>query len=37
VLQFMCVRFRIWELFCVIGNLCMCAFVALDLVSSEIG
>jgi len=34
VLQCICVRFSFLELFCVIVYLCMCAFAALDLVSS---
>jgi len=34
VLQFICVRFSIWGLFCLMVYLCICAFVVLDLVSS---
>jgi len=34
VLQFIHVRFSFLGLFCIIGYLCMCAFVVLDLVSS---
>jgi len=34
VLQFICVSFSFWDYLMLVVNLCMCAFVVLDLVPS---